>query len=219
VPGRFPLASLHQQQEEVLSSTKLEQWCYNFPEEGLNLTTDKNNSYIEKLAAGIARKAVQDAIKAINGKPKEVKTATAAAATAEAAPVAAAQVSMTEKITPAASAPTATTEKAAPEATAQAAIAIETEADPAAEAKCAYIFFNCDASKAPASMNIRFNNEVYRDYPAGREDLLAKVEAELAAGNIKIADWEAVRKAILEGQPTEASALMEFGCIECLIMS
>ena len=178
------------------------------------MTTDKNNSYIEKLAAGIAKKAVQDAIKAINGKAKEVKTATTAAA-----PVAAAQVDMTEKAAPAASAPTATTEEAAPEATAQAAIAIETEADPAAEAKCAYIFFNCDASKAPASMNIRFNDEVYRDYPAGREDLLAKVEAELAAGNIKIADWEAVRKAILEGQPTEASALMEFGCIECLIMS
>ena len=187
------------------------------------MTTDKNNSYIEKLAAGIARKAVQDAIKAINGKPKEVKTATAAAATAEAAPVAAAQVSMTEKITPAASAPTATTEEAAPETAAQAAISaaisIETEADPAADAKCAYIFFNCDAGKAPASMNIRFNDEVYRDYPAGREALLEKVEAELAAGNIKIADLEAVRKAILEGQPTEASNLMEYGCIECLIMS
>ena len=177
------------------------------------MTTDKNNSYIEKLAASIARKAVQDAIKAINGKAKEAEATTTAAA-----PVAAAQVDMTEKAAPAA-APNAKTEEAAPETAAQAAIAIETEADPASEAKCAYIFFNCDASKAPASMNIRFNNEVYRDYPAGREDLLAKVEAELAAGNIKIADLEAVRKAILEGQPTEASALMEFGCIECLIMS
>ena len=183
------------------------------------MTTDKNNSYIEKLAASIAKKAVQDAIKAINGKAKEAEAPTTAVSTAEAAPVAATKVDMTEKAAPAASAPTATTGEAAPEATAQAAIAIETEADPAAEAKCAYIFFNCDASKAPASMNIRFNDEVYRDYPAGREDLLAKVEAELAAGNIKIADLEAVRKAILEGQPTEASALMEFGCIECLIMS
>ena len=151
------------------------------------MTTDKNTSYIEKLASGIARKAVQDAVRAVSGKAKKLETAA--------------------------------TEEAVPEAAAQSAIAIETDADPAADAKCAYIFFNCDASKAPASMNIRFNDEVYRDYPAGREDLLAKVEAELAAGNIKIADLGAVKKAILEGQPGEASALMEFGCIECLIMS
>ncbi len=183
------------------------------------MTTDKNNSYIEKLAAGISKKAVQDAIKAVSGKGKEAKTATTAVATAKASPVAAAQVATTEKAAPTASAPTATTEEAAPETAAQAAIVIETKADPAADAKCAYIFFNCDASKATASMNIRFNDEVYRDYPAGRKALLAKVEAELAAGNIKIADLGAVKKAILEGQPGEASALMEFGCIECLIMS
>ena len=174
------------------------------------MTTDKNNSYIEKLAAGISKKAVQDAIKAVSGKGKEAT---------KASPVAAAQVATTEKAAPTASAPTATTEEAAPETAAQAAIVIETKADPAADAKCAYIFFNCDASKATASMNIRFNDEVYRDYPAGRKALLAKVEAELAAGNIKIADSGAVKKAILEGQPGEASALMEFGCIECLIMS
>lgn len=178
------------------------------------MTTDKNNSYIEKLAAGISKKAVQDAIKAVSGMGKEAKTATTAVATAKASPVAAAQVAMTEK-----AAPTATTEEAAPETVAQAAIVIENKADPAADAKCAYIFFNCDASKATASMNIRFNDEVYRDYPAGRKALLAKVEAELAAGNIKIADLGAVKKAILEGQPGEASAMMEFGCIECLIMS
>ncbi len=131
------------------------------------MTTDKNNSYIEKLAAGISKKAVQDAIKAVSGKGKEAKTATTAVATAKASPVAAAQVAMTEKAAPTASAPTATTEEAAPETAAQAAIVIETKADPAADAKCAYIFFNCDASKATASMNIRFNDEVYRDYPVG----------------------------------------------------
>jgi hypothetical protein len=139
------------------------------------LGTIKKASYVEKTAADIAKKAIQDAVKAITGNTAGTKTIKAAT-----------KIAASNTI---------------------------------AEEKHAYIFFNCDASKAPASMNIRFNNEVYRDYPAGREDLLAKVEAELAAGNIKIADWEAVRKAILEGQPTEASALMEFGCIECLIMS
>lgn len=183
------------------------------------MTTEKNTSYIEKMASGIARKAVQDAVRAVGGKAKEAETAKTAAATEKAAPTAAASVAMTEKTAPAASAPTAVTEEAVPEAVARAAISIEAEAEPAADAKCAYIFFNCDAGKAPASMNIRFNDEVYRDYPAGREALLEKVEVELAAGNIKIADQEAVRQAILEGQPTEASALMEFGCIECLIMS
>jgi hypothetical protein len=93
------------------------------------------------------------------------------------------------------------------------------DSDTCIEAKCAYIFFNCDAEKAPASMNIRFNDEAYSDSVSGREALLAKIEAELAAGKIKISDLEAVRETILTGTPTDASPMIEYGCIELLLMS
>ena len=139
------------------------------------MTNTKNASYIEKLAAGIAQKAVKDAVKAITGAAKE-----------------------TENMSP-----TAET----------------VDSDTYIEAKCAYIFFNCDAEKAPASMNIRFNDEAYSDSVSGREALLAKIEAELAAGKIKISDLEAVRETILTGTPTDASPMIEYGCIELLLMS
>lgn len=137
--------------------------------------TRKNSSYIEKLAADIARKAVQDAVRTITGKSKEVEDA--------------------------------------PQAVEDAG------STASAEAKNAYIFFNCDAEKAPASMNIRFNDEAYIDSVSGREALLAKIETELAAGKIKASDMEAIRDAILNGTPTDASPLLEYGCIELLIMS
>ncbi|MBQ7497329.1 MAG: hypothetical protein IJU00_05790 [Selenomonas sp.] len=68
-------------------------------------------------------------------------------------------------------------------------------------------------------MNIRFNDEAYIDSVSGREALLAKIETELAAGKIKASDMEAIRDAILNGTPTDASPLLEYGCIELLIMS
>ena len=137
------------------------------------MATIKKASYVEKTAAAIAKKAVQDAIKTISnhtaGK-KIIKSAT----------------------------------KTVP-------------LDTTAEEKHAYIFFNCDADKTPASMNIRYNNEAFSDSVAGRQALLEKIEEELAAGNIKISDIDTVKETILKGKPTDANAMIAYGSIEHLL--
>lgn len=82
--------------------------------------------------------------------------------------------------------------------------------------KKAYVFFNCDQEKSQTSMNLFYNQEIYRDLKGSRKELLAKVEAEVAAGRVNIAPGqeEAVRKAILDGEPTAASAFLQYGTIE-----
>ena len=80
--------------------------------------------------------------------------------------------------------------------------------------KKAYIFFNCDEEKSRTSMNVFYNQEIYRDLKGARKALLSKVEAEQAAGRIHIADMDAVQQAILTGEPTDASALIQYGAIE-----
>ena len=82
--------------------------------------------------------------------------------------------------------------------------------------KYAFIFFNCDDDKNAVSMNIRYNNEAFADTAAGRKALLAKVEEESAAGRVNISDEKAVKEFILKGEPTEASAKLQYGCIERL---
>ncbi len=89
--------------------------------------------------------------------------------------------------------------------------------DTTVQEKHAYIFFNCDADKTPASMNIRYNDEAFSDSAAGRQALLEKIEEELAAGNIKISDIGTVKEAILKGQPTAANAMIAYGSIEYLL--
>lgn len=84
------------------------------------------------------------------------------------------------------------------------------------EQKLVFVFFNCDEAKSNKSMNIFFNKEVYRDTKVTRKALLAKVEEELAAGRIHIADEQkaAVKDAILTGAPTDASQYIQYGAIE-----
>ena len=82
--------------------------------------------------------------------------------------------------------------------------------------KYAYIFFNCDEEKSQQSMNLFYNQEIYHDLKGARRALLAKIEQEQAEGRIRIqeSDLPAVRQAVLEGDPTEASAYICYGTIE-----
>ena len=81
-----------------------------------------------------------------------------------------------------------------------------------------YVFFNCNDNKDAASMNIRYNNETFADTAAGRKALLKKVEEEAAAGRVNMSDAEAVKNDILKGEPTEASAKLQYGDIERLVL-
>lgn len=80
-----------------------------------------------------------------------------------------------------------------------------------------YIFFNCDDDKRAASMNVRYNNEAFADNASGRKALLAKVEEEVASGRVNNSDPDAVKAAILKGEPTEASSKLQYGCIERVV--
>ena len=86
------------------------------------------------------------------------------------------------------------------------------------EQKLAFVFFNCDEEKSNTSMNIFFNKEIYRDLKGARKALLAKVEEELAAGRVHVAEENKakVAAAILEGSPTDASAYIQYGAIEAI---
>ena len=136
------------------------------------MTTDKKISSIDKIAAGIADKALRSALRTFAQNAR----ATGSSQSDAASPVQAASVHM----------------------------------------RYAYIFFNCDAGKEPSSMNIRFNAEAYGDSAQGREALCRKIQLELSAGNISVSDMDAVKEAILQGEPGAANAMLGFGCIEKL---
>ncbi|WP_051650288.1 hypothetical protein [Selenomonas sp. AB3002] len=87
-----------------------------------------------------------------------------------------------------------------------------------ASKKYMYVFFNCNDNKDAASMNIRYNNEAFADTVAGRKALLKKVEDEAAAGRVNVSDAEAVKNEILKGEPTDASAKLQYGDIERLVV-
>ena len=82
--------------------------------------------------------------------------------------------------------------------------------------KKAFIFFNCDEDKSQKSMNVFYNQEIYRDLKVARKALLTKVEEEQAEGRIHIAEdnVEVVCQAILEGDPTDATPFIQYGAIE-----
>ncbi len=102
--------------------------------------------------------------------------------------------------------------------TKKAATAAKPAAKPAAEKK-AFIFFNCDAEKSVKSMNIEYNNEVFKDTKTARRQLVAKVKSQIEAGKVQVngADMETVEKLILEGNPAEASKYLTYGDIQELI--
>ena len=82
--------------------------------------------------------------------------------------------------------------------------------------KKAYVFFNCDEEKSQTSMNIFYNQTIYKDTKKARQELLAKVEEEVAASRVNVAEgkMDTVSKEILDGEPTKASNYLQFGAIE-----
>ena len=79
----------------------------------------------------------------------------------------------------------------------------------------AYIFLNCDAWKSHNSMNINYNNAVYREKRKGRRALWLKVKKELEEGTIKIEEKNisTVRAAILSGNPCDTNQYITYGNI------
>ncbi len=84
-----------------------------------------------------------------------------------------------------------------------------------AESKIAFVFFNCDENKSNSSMNIFFNQDIYRDLKTSRKELFTKVQREVADGRVFIEEihHEDVKNAILNGDPTEATRWMKYGAI------
>ena len=81
-----------------------------------------------------------------------------------------------------------------------------------------FVFFNCDADKSEASMNIFYNSAVYKDTKTSRKNLWKKVKEEYGAERIQIAaeNLNDVERAITEGDPVLASDLIQFGAIRAL---
>ena len=81
-----------------------------------------------------------------------------------------------------------------------------------------FIFFNCDADKSEASMNIFYNHAVYKDTKTSRKNLWKKVKEEYGAERIQIAaeNIKAVELAITEGDPVTASDYIQFGAIRTI---
>lgn len=79
----------------------------------------------------------------------------------------------------------------------------------------AYIFFNCDGEKTLASKNIAYNNAVYGSAQTSRKALWKKIQSEIASSRVIVSseNMELVQKAILEGNPVDASKYMQFGDI------
>ena len=80
--------------------------------------------------------------------------------------------------------------------------------------KSCYMFFNCDEHKSDSSMNVKYNNIVYRRRN-GRRALWKKIKEELAAGFIFIDEQHlsTVRIHILEGNPEDINDFILYGII------
>ena len=84
-----------------------------------------------------------------------------------------------------------------------------------AKAGKVFIFFNCDADKNEASMNVFYNRTVYKDTKTSRKNLWRKVKEEYGAERIQIEaeNLKAVELAITEGDPVSAGEFIRFGAI------
>ena len=84
----------------------------------------------------------------------------------------------------------------------------------------AFVFFNCDENKSQKSMNIFYNNKIYRNVRESRRELWDTVKKEIDEGRIVISteDMLFVRKEILEGDPEIASRYIKYGNIVAFAM-
>ena len=80
--------------------------------------------------------------------------------------------------------------------------------------KSCYMFFNCDEQKSATSMNVKYNNVVYR-CRNGRRALWKKIKEEIAAGRIFVDEQlrSTVRVHILEGNPEDINDFILYGNI------
>ena len=79
-----------------------------------------------------------------------------------------------------------------------------------------FVFFNCDAEKSESSMNIFYNDTVFKDTIISRKRLLQKVKTEIKEGRIKIedSDLSKVEEFIMKGDPVGASEFITYGAIK-----
>ncbi len=79
-----------------------------------------------------------------------------------------------------------------------------------------FVFFNCDDNKNESSMNIFYNNKVYRDTRTSRKKLWQKIKSEIEDERIRISEENLPKaeKAILNGDPVMASDFIQFGAIK-----
>ena len=82
-----------------------------------------------------------------------------------------------------------------------------------AEPKHVYVFFNCNEEKDTVSMNILHNHEAFSNASGGRKALWNKVKSEADAGRVHLHDEEAVKTAIIKGNPQDATEHMQYGYI------
>lgn len=77
-----------------------------------------------------------------------------------------------------------------------------------------WIFFNCNEHNSWETMNPSYNNVVYRKRE-GRRLLWKKIKDELEKGSIQIPEEKMtdIRKAILEGNPTDPNEYIKYGYI------
>ena len=82
-------------------------------------------------------------------------------------------------------------------------------------ANSAFVFFNCDGAKSEASMNIFYNSTIYGNSSSARRRLWNKIQEELKAGRVKIAEQNVkkVEKLILDGNYLAASDFIQYGAI------
>ena len=87
-----------------------------------------------------------------------------------------------------------------------------------AKAANVFVFFNCDGNKSESSMNIFYNNAVYKDTKTSRKALWKKIQEEQNENRVQIPldKVEEVEKIILEGDPVEASNFIQFGAIKAI---
>lgn len=77
----------------------------------------------------------------------------------------------------------------------------------------AYLFFNCDEEKSEESMNVFYNKEAFRDTKTARKALWTKIQTEVEADRVDVADTKAAKEAVMTGDPCEASQYLHFGNI------
>ena len=81
----------------------------------------------------------------------------------------------------------------------------------------AFIFFNCDEAKSPATMNPMYNSIVFKDTKTARTSLWNLVKEQMDAGSIKAsASAEDIEREIMLGNPVKASDMLQFGAILCM---